>query len=33
MDGRGSGAKGFAATYTARCGEDPVVAPNNAPHP
>jgi len=34
MDGRGSEAKGFAATYTARCGEDPdVVRWANAPHP
>ncbi len=34
MDGRGAEAKGFAATYTARCGEDPdVVRWANAPAP
>ncbi|HEX2692092.1 MAG TPA: hypothetical protein VHN14_36030 [Kofleriaceae bacterium] len=34
MDGRGTDAKSFAATYTARCGEDLVVMHwANAPHP
>lgn len=34
MDGRGAEAKRFAAAYTTRCGEDPVVVHwANAPHP
>jgi hypothetical protein len=34
MDGRNADAKAFAATYTARCGEDLVVVHwANAPHP
>jgi hypothetical protein len=34
MDGRGPEAKDFATSYTARCGEDPVVVRwANAPRP